>query len=158
MKTIFLFTLILFSSCFSKLDTPKNINKMLRPAENPKLKIAVEAFLENPINKGYLDTVCLKAKLNENVINFTKDSTAIQLQNHRPKHVAILSKGQFLNYGLEIGMTKTEFLNTFFQLMEMKTEPYIFIQENQITLSNTNEDPNKWTFIFEKNRLKRVAF
>lgn len=71
MKHFVLLLLILFLvACTSKLDKPENEPALLDNSVNVNLKIGIEAFIEKPENRNYLDSSCVKSNQG-NYFNFT---------------------------------------------------------------------------------------
>lgn len=154
-----LFSILFFVNCTSKLDKPENEPLMLDNAINPNLKISIEAFIENPTNRSYLDSNSIKSD-DYNSLNYTysKDSSYIQFRNAKVYEAIIKSEGQFLNYGIEIGQKRQDFENIFSQLFDRPKKPYMSLRNNKIEFGCCQVGESVWSFNFENNRLKSIYY
>ncbi len=160
MKHFVLLLLILFLvACTSKLDKPENEPALLDNSVNVNLKIGIEAFIEKPENRNYLDSSCVKSNQG-NYFNFTysKDSSYIEFRNDKVHEAVIKSKGQFLNYGIEIGQERMEFEAIFLRLFNRRRYPYMSLTKNRIELGCCEVGQSVWIFNFENQRLKSIFF
>lgn len=156
---VLLLSILFFAACTSKLDKPENEPFLLDNSVNLNLRIGVEAFIENPENRLYLDSNCVKSN-QDNYFNFiySKDSSYIEFRNDKVYEAVIKSKGQFLNYGIEIGQNRADFEATFLRLFNRPKRPYMALTKNKIELSCCEVGQSVWVFNFENNRLKSVFF
>lgn len=156
---VLLLSILFFMNCTSELDKPENQPLMLDNTVNPNLKINVDVFLESPTNKTYLDSNCIKSNEN-NYFDYiySKDSSYVEFRNGKVHVTAIKSKGQFLNYGIEIGQKRQDFEAIFLRLYDNRKKPYIALKKDKIELSCCELGVAVWTFNFENNRLKSIYF
>ncbi|MFK7946064.1 MAG: hypothetical protein AB8G11_00625 [Saprospiraceae bacterium] len=156
---VLLLPVLLLISCTSKLDKPENEPLMLDNAINPNLKISVEAFIENPENRTYLDANCIKSNEDSDFdFTYSKDSSYIEFRNDNVSEVVIKSKGQFLNYGIEIGQKRQDFETIFLRLFNNEKRPYMSLSKDKIELSCCQVGESVWIFNFKDNRLKSIYF
>lgn len=156
---ILLICCLFFMNCSSKLDQPENEVLLLDNSVNKNLKISVEAFIENPMNRSYLDSSCFKTK-QDNDLNFiySKDSTFITFRDDKVYRAIIQSKGNFLNYGIEIGQSREKFTAIFTQLFNREGKPYMYIKKDKVEIGCCESGSAVWSFNFEKNKLKSISF
>ena len=156
---ISILSICFFVNCNSRLDKPENLPMMIDETINPNLKIAVEAFMNNPLNKEYLEKNCQKISQNrKNEWLYAKDSSFIQVHYDFPKEIHIKSVGDFLNYGIKIGQTRKEFEAIFDTFVNKEHTPYIYKQKDKIEFSETKIGEAVWTFYFENYILKSIDF
>jgi hypothetical protein len=156
---ILIVSMFLFFNCHSRLDKPENLPMMIDETVNPNLKISVETFMNNPLNKEYLEKNC--RKINQNRKNewlYAKDSSFIQVYYDVAKEIHIKSVGDFLNYGFKIGQTRNDFETIFYEIEKKEHTPYIHIQKDKIEFSETKIGEAVWSFHFENDRLKSIDF
>jgi hypothetical protein len=158
-KTTWLFCLLLlFASCQSRIDRPENEALMLDPVKNPKLKITTAAFLGNSANIDYLKQHCEVLPAENRSARYLKDSSMVWLKNEEIMEVALYSDGDFLNYGLHIGMTRADFKARFRDLYAREQEPFVEVAEEVVSMGCCTSAEKVWRFEFEKGRLKRIFF
>ena len=151
--------IVVFVGCTSKLDKPENLPMLLDNSVNPNLKISIEAFVEQPVNRLYLDSNCVKTNT-ESAFDFSYalDSSYLKFRNDKLEQALINSKGQFLNYGIEVGQSYQDVVATFSKLQESAMSPYIYLKDDKIEFSCCEEGSPIWIFNFENDRLKTVYF
>ncbi len=151
--------LLAFANCHSKLDNPTNLPLMLDTKTNANLKISIEAFLENPVNKSFLKSECYEINQGGSFhFIYSKDSSFVHLKDDIVIETNILSKGEFLNYGIEIGQTKSDFIAHFVPFVNRTKAPYVAIQANKIEFGCCEMGKSVWTFYFNNEILKKVEF
>lgn len=151
--------IVVFVGCTSKLDKPENLPMLLDNSVNPNLKISIEAFVEQPVNRLYLDSNCVKTSTGSAFdFSFTKDSSYLKFRNDKLEQALIKSKGQFLNYGIEIGQSYQDVFEIFSRLQESDVNPYIHLKDDKIEFSCCVEGNPIWVFNFENDQLKTVIF
>ena len=81
---VLLLSILFLVNCTSKLDKSENEPLMLDNSVNLNLKISVEAFIEKPENRPYLDSNCVKSN-QDNHFNFfySKDSSYIEFRDDK---------------------------------------------------------------------------
>lgn len=152
-------SIFFFMNCHSRLDKPENLPMMMDKTVNQNLKISVEAFINNPLNMEYLSKDCRKISQNKkNEWLYTKDSSFVQVHYDIATEVHIKSVGDFLNYGIKIGQTRSDFETIFYQLLTKEYDPYIRIQKHQTEFSATKIAEAVWSFHFENDTLKSIDF
>jgi hypothetical protein len=152
-------SIILFVSCHSRLENPENLPLMMDNSANENLKITVNAFMNNPFNKDFLENKCTKSSQNRKFcFIYSKDDSFIQTAYDIPTEVHIISGGKFFNYGIEIGQTRAEFESIFYDLESKEKLPYINNKRDKIEFSTEIIGKSIWHFYFENGTLKIVDF
>lgn len=160
MKNLLLFSVsLLFFACTSKLDKPELEPLLLDNSINPNLKISVAAFLEQPINRSFLDSSCIRSnKDNPYNFSYSKDSSFFEFQNDKLYNAVIKTKGQFLNYGIEIGQTRAAFRAIFHQLHNSSEQFYVSNKKDRIEISTKSSSYSTWVFHFENDLIKHIQY
>ena len=91
-------------------------------------------------------------------MRYLKDSSMVWLKNEEILQTAIYSKGDFLNYGLHIGMTRADFKARFRDLYAREREPFVEVAEDVVSIGCCTSAEKVWRFEFEKGKLKRIFF